>query len=205
MFDRLKKDLIGGVVFVAPIVITLYVAYWVFNFVMDLPGIDALPTTGIPILNRVITFLIAMTIIGVFLVGVGHLTRTVLSKYAQEWRDNLMNKIPILRLVYKATKLAVETLSSGTSEFKKPVKIEVSGVRLTGFKTGTTQDGRNIIFLPTTPNITTGFLLELEDDKVQIADETLEEALTRILSIGFGDSRKNVKGEYKDQDIEEKD
>lgn len=116
-----------------------------------------------------------------------------------------MTKIPVLGVIYKASRLAVETLSSGTSEFKKPVKIELGDIRLTGFKTGETSDGRQIIFLPTTPNITTGFLLEMKDEDVEISDESVKEALTRILSIGLGDSKKEeVKTVLKDQDIDTK-
>ncbi len=202
MYNELKDDLISGIVFLAPIFVTFYVAYWLFGIVMDLPGMNMFPTTDFPIFNRLIHFLVVALILGFFLVGIGHLVRTVLSTYAQDWRDKIMNKIPGLRIIYKATKLAVETVSSSTTEFEKPVKIELGGIRLTGFKTGTTQDGRNIVFLPTTPNITTGFLLELEDDKVQIADETVEEALTRLISIGFGDSQKEVKAEFMNQDAD---
>jgi len=62
-------------------------------------------------------------------------------------------------------------------------------MRMTAFKTGkTTDDGRIVLFLPTAPNITTGFVIEIEPEDVTEVDERVEEALMRILSAGFGDS-----------------
>ena len=85
--------------------------------------------------------------------------------------------------------MAVETvLSSSTEEFQKPVKIEPwEGMRMTAFKTGkTTDDGREVVFMPTAPNITTGFVIELEPEDIVDEDESVESALTRVLSAGFG-------------------
>jgi uncharacterized membrane protein len=61
---------------------------------------------------------------------------------------------------------------------------------MTAFKTGkTTDDGRDVLFLPTSPNITTGFVIEVESDQYEVTDERVEDALTRVLSAGFGESR----------------
>jgi uncharacterized membrane protein len=65
-------------------------------------------------------------------------------------------------------------------------------MRMTGFKTGKrTDDGRDILFLPTAPNITTGFVVEVDPDSYTEVDETVEEALTRVLSAGFGDTKES--------------
>ncbi|MFB6087205.1 MAG: DUF502 domain-containing protein, partial [Haloarculaceae archaeon] len=89
-----------------------------------------------------------------------------------------------------ASKMAVETAVSGTEELQAPVKLETwQGLRMTAFKTGkTTNDGRDVLFLPTAPNITTGFVVEVEPDAYEETDERVEDALTRILSAGFGDN-----------------
>ena len=52
----------------------------------------------------------------------------------------------------------------------------------------TTDDGREILFMPTAPNITTGFVIEAKPDRYTESDESVEEALTRLLSAGFGDT-----------------
>ena len=60
---------------------------------------------------------------------------------------------------------------------------------MTAFNTGkTTEDGRAVLFLPTAPNITTGFVIEVDPDAYETTDETVEDALTRVLSAGFGDT-----------------
>lgn len=186
--EKLKEDLISGIVFLVPVAVTLYIGYWIFNFIIELPVAERLSVTGVPVLDSLIQFLAAMFVLTVFLIGLGHLVRTVLSGYAHRWRDKIMNKIPGLRIIFRATKSAVETVSGKKTHFQKPVKVEVNGIRVTGFKTGETEDGRQLVFLPTSPNITTGFLLEMEEENIQTTDENVEEALTRILSIGIGGS-----------------
>jgi uncharacterized membrane protein len=84
--------------------------------------------------------------------------------------------------------MGIETLtSSSAEELDRPVKIEAAGLRVTGFKTGnTTDDGREVIFVPTSPNITSGYVVDVEPERVQPTNESVEEALTRVLSAGFG-------------------
>ncbi|MEF8863805.1 MAG: DUF502 domain-containing protein, partial [Haloarculaceae archaeon] len=99
---------------------------------------------------------------------------------------------PGLRVVYNASKMAVETAVTGTEELQAPVKLETwDGLRMTAFKTGKqTDDGRDVLFLPTAPNITTGFVIEVEPDQYTVTDESVEDALTRVLSAGFGESKR---------------
>ena len=60
---------------------------------------------------------------------------------------------------------------------------------MTAFKTGKrTEDGRDVLFLPTAPNITTGFVVEVDPDAYEETDERVEDALTRVLSAGFGET-----------------
>jgi uncharacterized membrane protein len=64
---------------------------------------------------------------------------------------------------------------------------------MTAFKTGRrTEDGRVVLFMPTAPNITTGFVIEVDPADVTETDETVEEALTRILSAGFAEEDRGV-------------
>ncbi len=98
-----------------------------------------------------------------------------------------------MRVVYNASKMAAETAFGEQESLQKPVKLEVwEGLRMTAFKTGkVTEDGREVLFLPTSPNITTGFVIEVKSDRIQEIDEDVEDALTRVLSAGFGDSDRN--------------
>jgi uncharacterized membrane protein len=97
-------------------------------------------------------------------------------------------------VVYNASKLAVETAVTGTDELQAPVRVEMwNEARVTAFKTGkVTDDGRLVLFMPTAPNITTGFVVEVAPENVIETDETVEEALTRILSAGFAEDDRDV-------------
>jgi uncharacterized membrane protein len=128
---------------------------------------------------------------GFLVLAIGYLMRTTVGDILEEALDGVMNRLPGLRVVYNASKMAVETAVSGPDELQTPVKIETwNGMRMTAFKTGkSTDDGRDVLFLPTAPNITTGYVVEVAPDAYTEVDESVEDALTRILSAGFGENR----------------
>jgi len=113
---------------------------------------------------------------------------------AESKMDEAINRIPALRVVYNASKLAVETALSGTDELQNPVYLETwAGIRMTAFKTGKkTRDGKIVLFMPTAPNITSGFVIEVEPERIEETGETVEEGMTRILSAGFAESAHQI-------------
>jgi uncharacterized membrane protein len=123
--------------------------------------------------------------------AVGYLMRTTVGRLIEAGIDDVINRVPVIRIVYNASKLAVETALSGTEDLQKPVRLETwPGIRMTAFKTGKqTEDGREVLFMPTAPNITTGFVMEVESERLEETDERVEEALTRILSAGFAEQK----------------
>ncbi|MFB6071362.1 MAG: DUF502 domain-containing protein [Halobacterium sp.] len=180
-----KRDFGSGLVVLAPILVTFYVIYWFYSRIV---GIGVLKET---IENPVLRVLILLLLFALVVFAVGYLMRTALGTIVEGLIDDVMNRVPILRIVYNASKMAVETvLSGGTGEFQKPVKIEPwQGMRMTAFKTGkTAEDGREVVFMPTAPNITTGFVLEVAPEDIEETDESVEDALTRVLSAGFGEN-----------------
>ncbi|SEW20649.1 DUF502 domain-containing protein [Halobacterium jilantaiense] len=184
-----KRDFASGLVVLVPILVTLYVIYWLFGLLSRL----SLFATQISDPAQAVGLTLVVFVLVVF--SVGYLMRTAVGGIVEAVIDDLMNRLPVLRIVYNASKMAVETvLSDGASEFQKPVKVEPwPGMRLTAFKTGkTTDDGREVVFMPTAPNITTGFVMELEPEDVQEVDESVEDALTRVLSAGFGENDDEV-------------
>jgi len=177
-----KRDFASGLIVLGPLLVTLYIIRWFFVRLADLTlfGIDD------PYL-RVALLLVFFTLL-VF--SVGYLMRTTFGHVIESGIDSTMNRLPGLRVVYNASKMAVETAVAGSEDLQTPVKLEPwPGMRMTAFKTGkTTTDGRDVLFLPTAPNITTGFVIEVDPDEYAPTDETVETALTRILSAGFGES-----------------
>jgi uncharacterized membrane protein len=168
-----KRDAASGLAVLAPIAVTLYVVYWLYQRIANLPLFTAV------IENPAVRVAVTVTVFVLLVFAVGYLMRTAFGGLFERGIDSAANRLPGLRVVYNASKMAVETAVAGTDELQAPVKLEPwDGMRMTAFKTGkVTADGRDVLFMPTAPNITTGFVIEVDP----------EEALTRVLSAGFGE------------------
>ncbi|NEU58507.1 DUF502 domain-containing protein [Halorussus sp. MSC15.2] len=177
-----KRDVASGLIVILPLLVSAYIIAYLY-----------LAIAGIPILQDIEPPLRVLTVLVVFsmlVLSVGYMMRTAVGSLVEGAIDGVMNRVPGLRVVYNASKMAAETALSDSTDLQAPVKVEVwSGMRMTAFKTGkTTDDGRELLFLPTAPNITTGFVVEVEPSDFQETDESVEDALTRILSAGFGET-----------------
>jgi uncharacterized membrane protein len=181
-----KRDIASGLIVLVPLLVTAYVVAFIYQAIANLPFLEA-TLGGLPVVVRV---LLTLLLFGLLVLAVGYLMRTTVGDILEEILDGAMNRLPGLRVVYNASKMAVETAVSGPDELQTPVKLETwNGMRMTAFKTGkTTDDGRDVLFLPTAPNITTGYVVEVEPDAYTEIDETVEDSLTRILSAGFGEN-----------------
>lgn len=176
-----KRDFASGLIILTPFLVTLFVVVWLYNQI-----------AGIPVSVEPAPLRVALTLVVFVLVvfAIGYLMRTAFGAVVEGALDDLMNRLPGLRVVYNASKMAAETALSSTEDLQKPVRVEPwEGHRMTAFKTGKqTDDGREILFLPTAPNITTGFVIEISPQNYEEVDESVEEALTRVLSAGFGET-----------------
>ena len=163
--------------------VILVVLNWLYSRIADLPVVRTLPPFyGVPV---------ALVVFAMLVLSVGYLMRTTLGRLAETGLDSAMNRVPLIRILYNASKLAVETALTGTEDLQKPVRLETwPGIRMTAFKTGKrTEDGKEVLFMPTAPNITTGFVIEVDEARIEETNERVEEALTRILSAGFAEQR----------------
>ena len=193
-----KRDFVSGLVVLGPILVTLFVISALYGFIEGLiPGVlltedrlqhviaDAEVRERVTALVRVLSALVILAGLS-FLVG--KLMRTTAGEFGERIVDGLANTVPGLRVVYNASKLAAETVLGDDRTFHAPVTVETwTGRRMTAFRTGkTTEDGYESLFLPLSPNITTGFVIEVKPEQITERDEDPEDALTRILSAGFG-------------------
>ncbi|MFW6448972.1 MAG: DUF502 domain-containing protein [Halobacteriota archaeon] len=191
-----KRDFVSGLIVLVPLIVTIWVAAWLFSFIAGAPifGIieeDILRDAGIdPAIAGTLRIIITLVAFALLVFAVGYLMRTAAGQYLESKVDNLVNRVPGVRVVYNASKLAIETALGEDTALQTPVKVEpTEGFRMTAFKTGNrTSDGREVIFLPTSPNITSGLVLEVPPEHVIETDEQVEQALTRVLSAGFGES-----------------
>ncbi|SFC54952.1 Uncharacterized membrane protein [Halobiforma haloterrestris] len=195
-----KRDFASGLIVLGPILVTLYVIYWLYGLVAGVtPGLILEADSLYPLIEsqqtreelaQLLRVLVVLTVVTILTFSVGYLMRTTIGGLVERLVDNVVNRVPVMRVIYNASKMAAETALGEQESLQKPVKLEVwDGLRMTAFKTGkTTEDGRHILFLPTSPNITTGFVVEVHPDRFTELDEDVEDALTRVLSAGFGDA-----------------
>ncbi|KZN25062.1 hypothetical protein A4G99_00540 [Haladaptatus sp. R4] len=190
-----KRDAASGLIVLAPLLVSAYIIAWLFMKIAGLPflvGLSSFEYFGgaITIPGVLVRVGIVLAVFTALVFSIGYLMRTTLGSVMENTIDGIMNRVPGLRIIYNASKMAAETALSDTNQLQKPVKIETwNGLRMTAFKTGKqAEDGRELLFLPTAPNITTGFVIEVEQSEITETDETDEDALTRILSAGFGEN-----------------
>ncbi|ELZ75477.1 DUF502 domain-containing protein [Haloferax larsenii] len=186
-----RRDFASGLVVLVPLIVILYVLSILYSSIVKIPGVATLLQVEgeFSFLSEVFGFFVAIIIFLLLVLSVGYLMRTTAGRLIEAGLDASMNKVPLVRIVYNASKLAVETALTGTEDLQKPVRLETwPGIRMTAFKTGkTTSDGKEIIFMPTAPNITTGFVMEVDPEDIEETGEKVEEALTRVLSAGFAE------------------
>jgi uncharacterized membrane protein len=176
-----KRDFASGLIILVPLLVTVIFLLWIYNRLVQVP---------VPVESGPVRVTLSIIIFVLLVFSVGYLMRTAVGSVLERAIDDLINQLPGLRVVYNASKMGVETALSGTDDLQAPVRLEVwDGLRMTAFKTGRkTTDGREILFLPTAPNITSGFVIEVEPDRYSEIDDSVEDALTRILSAGFGEN-----------------
>ena len=128
------------------------------------------------------------------LLGVGFAVANRPGRKVLRWMNGVMQRIPYLGFIYSALKQFVDAVRNlgGERKFKSVAYVEYPspGCRMIGFVTGNYHDaqtGQDVttVFIPTSPNPMTGFIIVIEDDKVQNSDMTLEEASKMILSAGL--------------------
>ena len=193
---RLRNYFLAGILVTAPISITFWLTWRVITFIDDrvTPYIPAhwnpesyLPF-GIPGLGLVIAF-VALTLIG--FLAAGYLGRLVMRV-----GERIVGRVPVIRSVYSWIKQVFETvLSQSSAAFREVVLIEYPrpGCWAVGFITGrTVGEVQRLtaatvynVFVPATPNPTTGFLLFVPKEDVHHLDLTVEEGIKLVISGGI--------------------
>lgn len=198
-----QRDFSRGLIVLAPFLVISYVCYVLYGFVDGLMlDVFALEWLLEPViandavrarLMALVRVAISVSIFFGLLYTSGALVRTALGAVIERAIDTGANSLPGVRVVYNASKTAAETAVNERTELRQPVKLEAwEDIRMTAFKTGrSTDDGRALYFVPTSPNVTSGFLVEADPDEVIQLDESFDKALGRILSGGFGTGSKN--------------
>ena len=186
----LRNYFITGVVVLIPIGITLYLTKFFIGISSKIIPENINPNNYLPYAVPGLEILISVIIITI----VGGLSLSFLGKKILKLIDDLFKRIPFLRTIYSAILQMTETFSNSKNDKKSVVLIQYprKGVWAVGFATienkGEMSQKTNqkliSVFVPTTPNPTSGFLLMFPIDEVIYLDMTFEEASKFIVSAG---------------------
>jgi uncharacterized membrane protein len=190
LFVRVRNNFFAGAVVLIPIGITLYLTLFLIKISTKLLPKELNPNNYLPVDIPGIEILISL----IFITFIGWLSLSFLGKKFIELVNKLVKKIPILRTIYSAIVQMTETFTQQGSEKKSVVLIEYprKGIWAVGFATKentgiiskTVNDELINIFVPTTPNPTSGFLLMIPKKDVIYLDTTFEQASKFIVSAG---------------------
>ena len=196
LFSTIRNNFIAGIVVLIPIGITLYLTLFFIKISSKILPKEINPNHYLPYNIPGLEILIA-----VFLITfIGWLSLSFIGKKILKIFNDILKRIPILRTIYSAIGQMTETLAPKKGSKKSVVLVEYprKGSWAVGFATRE-NDGEiskktntNLInvFVPTTPNPTSGFLLMFPKDEVIYLDMTFEEASKFIVSAGTSDPKK---------------
>jgi uncharacterized membrane protein len=182
---KLRAYFLAGILVTVPLGLTVWIILWIFN------GIDSFLQ---PIVERIIGHAIpgvgfGVTVVLIFIVGViaGNVLGRRFLRYGESW----VNRIPLARYLYNGIRQIIQAFAApDKTGFMQVVLIEFprKGTRTLGFITNETPDesGKKLlnIFIPTSPNPTSGFLQIIEEDQVIRTNLTVDEALRMVVSGG---------------------
>lgn len=193
----IRRHLIAGLIVIAPVTATAFVLWWIFQLLDGLLGRFLYPALALLIpgdQERIVIPGLGLAVLFVLLVGVGWAAeRAIGSRIVQWWHDTL-ERIPLTRRIYSAANRLVRTVFGEDSRpFKQVVLVEypAPGRYAIGFLSASAPDVVQAhvpdavsVFVPTTPNPTSGFLMIVPRASVIEIDLTVDEAFTLILSAG---------------------
>ena len=190
IFTRIRNNFIAGIVVLIPIGITLYLTLFIIRISGNLIPKEINPNNYLPFNIPGVEILIALFLI----TFIGWLSLSFIGKKFFDIFNNFLKKIPILRTIYSAIGQMTETFTKTDSSEKSVVLLEYprKGIWVVGFATkenkGTIEKKVNEelvnVFVPTTPNPTSGFLLMLPKKDLIYLDVTFEQASKFIVSAG---------------------
>ncbi|WP_371157055.1 DUF502 domain-containing protein [Jannaschia sp. 2305UL9-9] len=202
LFTRIRNNFLTGLVVIAPIGLTFWLIWsvigWIDGWVLPFvplsyrPDIWLLQKFGLDVDIRGIgvAFFLLFTLL------VGWLAKGLIGRSILRWAENLVQTMPVVRSVYGGLKQIAETiLAQDQSSFENACLVEYPRKGLWAIAFISTSAKGEIkqragvpmmsVFLPTTPNPTSGFLLFVPEEDVVILDMTVEDAAKLVISAGL--------------------
>ncbi len=187
---RLRNNFIAGVVVLIPIGITVYLTLFIIKISSKILPKELNPNHYLPYNIPGVEIIISIILI----TFIGWLSLSIIGKKLLEIFNNILKRIPILRTIYSAFEQMLEIFNKSDRNTKNVVLVEYprKGSWAVGFATKENKSEishkskQNLInvFVPTTPNPTSGFLLMFPKEEVIYLDMSFEEASRFIVSAG---------------------
>lgn len=204
----MKRYFVTGLAILLPLALTLLIISFIFNFLTE-PFVgfvrDILEYFGLleakflflspDQLQTLVSKIIILALLFFFTVTLGVLARWIFFRFLLKWWDSILHRIPFVSSIYKTSQDVIKTVfESKTKSFKQVVLVPfpsqesrsvglVTGENLSGLPQSETE---NVVavFVPTTPNPTSGFLMMFSAKELVYLDMKVEEALKYIISCG---------------------
>ena len=195
IFIKFRNNFITGVVVLIPIGITIYLTLFLVNILSIILPKELNPNYYLPYEIPGVEIFISIILI----TFIGWLSLSFIGRKMLEILNNILKKIPILRTIYSAIVQMTETFTKGEGSKKNVVLVEYprKGSWAVGFATKENTKGISDkikqdlvnVFIPTTPNPTSGFLLMFPKEEVIYLDISFEQASKFIVSAGTSDPK----------------
>ncbi len=206
---QFRNTMIAGLFIVIPIFITLWVAYWGISAMTDwavqwygVSKFEHFP--GWTVAIRICTILVIF--VGIFFVG--QIAKITLGRNFIRWMQMILLKLPLLRIVYSTCEQIGQTVKSSQGGLFKEVALfeyPKKGSYAIGFITNFNEEKFEVnenleeevysIFMPTTPNPTSGFLIFVPKNECKVLKMSVSEAMTLIVSGGVILPGKKIQGQ----------
>lgn len=195
-----KNDLIAGLLVVIPLATTIWLTYtiatWVIDFLTRIPKqLD--PFNGLnPLLGDLLNLAIGLTVPLAFILLIGLMARNIAGRWLLDFGERFLQAIPLAGSVYKTLKQLLETLLRDTNnKFRRVVLVEYprKGIWAIAFVTGVMSpqiqthlpEAMLSVFIPTTPNPTTGWYAVVPENEVVNLSLSIEDAFKIVVSGGI--------------------
>jgi uncharacterized membrane protein len=187
---RLRRHFVTGLMIVVPIAVTLWIALWLFRFLDNLLGAALRPLLPYPVPGA------GLVLLALLIVGVGWFARSRAGAQALLWLDRRLSRIPLASWIYgTASQITHSTLENRRGTFERCVLVQYPKADswVIGFVTGVAPEVARrrldvpdlvTVYVPTTPNPTSGFLLFVPEEDLVELDIPTELGFKVVISAG---------------------
>ncbi|MEM7554938.1 MAG: DUF502 domain-containing protein [Cyanobacteria bacterium P01_A01_bin.84] len=196
----LKSDLIAGLLVIIPLATTIWltttITIWVIDFLTQIPK-QVNPFDGMnPLLVNILNLIVGLMVPLLSILLIGLMAKNIVGRWLLEFGERVLQAIPLAGQVYKTLKQLLETLLKDTNgKFSRVIMVEYprKGIWAIAFVTGTISSDIQVhmsrpmlsIFIPTTPNPTTGWYAVVPEDEVINLSVSIEDAFKIVVSGGI--------------------